>query len=140
MHSIGALSRHTGIKIPTIRYYEQVGLVAAPDRTEGNQRRYTDKAVMRLGFIKNARNLGFSIDAIRELIDLSDHPEKSCSDATRIAREQLGQVQARIAQLRRLETELRRISTGCPDSSSKDCHVLNALAERTLLAEENPRL
>jgi DNA-binding transcriptional MerR regulator len=63
--SIGELSRRTGVKVPTIRYYEQVGLLAAPARTEGKQRRYRATDVMRLNFIRHGRELGFEIDDIQ---------------------------------------------------------------------------
>ena len=137
MYSIGALSRRTGVKVPTIRYYEQTGLLAPPERTEGNQRRYSEPEAERLGFIKHARDLGFSIDAIRDLIDLSDHPETPCAQASKIAKEQLGQVRERIKKLKRLEVELHRISTGCDDASTGDCYVLKALSDHRLCAAEH---
>lgn len=137
MYSIGALSRQTGVKVPTIRYYEQTGLLSPPERTEGNQRRYTEKEAERLGFIKHARDLGFSIEAIRDLIELSDHPDTPCVQASRIAREQLDRVRDRIRKLRRLEIELRRISSGCDDASSGDCYVLKALSDHGLCAAEH---
>lgn len=137
MFSIGALSRRTGVKIPTIRYYEQTGLMTPPERTEGNQRRYTALDAERLGFIKHARDLGFSIEAIRDLIELSDHPRKPCADASRIAREQLAHVQGRIRNLKRLEVELRRISTSCDDASTGDCYVLKALSDHGLCTSEH---
>jgi len=92
MFSIGALSKQTGVKVPTIRYYEQIGLIDPADRTQGNQRRYNDEALQRLGFIKHARELGFSIETITALIDLNNHPDRSCAEATRIAHEQLTDV------------------------------------------------
>lgn len=137
MYSIGALSRQTGVKVPTIRYYEQTGLLAPPERTEGNQRRYTEQEAERLGFIKHARDLGFSIESIRNLIELSDHPETPCAQASRIAREQLAEVRERIRKLRRLEVELRRISTGCNDGSTGDCYVLKALSDHRLCLAEH---
>jgi len=112
MFSIGALSKQTGVKVPTIRYYEQIGLIDPADRTQGNQRRYNDEALQRLGFIKHARELGFSIETITALIDLNNHPDRSCAEATRIAHEQLTDVRERIASLVRLESELVRISDG----------------------------
>ena len=81
MFSIGALSKQTGVKVPTIRYYEQIGLIDPADRTQGNQRRYNDEALQRLGFIKHARELGFSIETITALIDLNNHPDRSCGEA-----------------------------------------------------------
>lgn len=130
MLSIGALSRQTGVKVPTIRYYEQIGLIDPPDRTEGNQRRYREEALQRLGFIKHARELGFSIETIQALIELNNHPDRSCAAATTLAKEQLREVRERIASLVRLETELVRISEGCQGSGVvSDCYVLASLAD-----------
>ena len=137
MYSIGTLSRRTGVKVPTIRYYEQTGLLAPPERTEGNQRRYSEQEAERLGFIKHARDLGFPIEAIRDLIELSDHPETPCVQASKIAREQLFQVRQRIRKLKQLEVELRRISTGCNDASIGDCYVLRALSDHGLCEAEH---
>jgi len=123
MFSIGALSKQTGVKVPTIRYYEQIGLIDPADRTQGNQRRYNDEALQRLGFIKHARELGFSIETITALIDLNNHPDRSCAEATRIAHEQLTDVRERIASLVRLESELVRISDGCKGAGVvSDCN------------------
>lgn len=77
MFSIGELSKRTGVKIPTIRYYEQMGSIDAPERSEGNQRRYTKDGLSRLSFIRHSRDLGFSIEAIKGLLELSQHPEKT---------------------------------------------------------------
>ena len=130
MYSIGALSRETGVKIPTIRYYEQIGLLVPPERTEGNQRRYTGPALERLGLIKNARELGFSIEAIRNLIELSGHPKEPCSEASRIAREQLVCVRERIKKLKALEAELDRLSTDCDNTAIRKCAVLKGLSNQ----------
>ena len=137
MYSIGALSRRTGVKVPTIRYYEQIGLLAPPERSAGNQRRYAEKACERLAFIRHARDLGFSIGAIRDLIELSAHPDKPCAKASSIAREQLAHVRKRIEKLKRLEVELDRMSTGCDDASTGDCYVLKALSDHNLCAAEH---
>lgn len=132
MLTIGDLSRRTGVKIPTIRYYEQMGLMNPAERSEGNQRRYTRQERERLSFIKHARELGLTIDAIRELIDLSAHPERPCSQADRIAAEQLIAVREKIEKLRRLEKELERIATHCAGDQVKDCYVIRALANHEL--------
>ncbi|MBY8976033.1 helix-turn-helix domain-containing protein [Rhodobacteraceae bacterium NNCM2] len=130
MHSIGTLSRRTGVKVPTIRYYEQMGLLSPAERTSGNQRRYGEAELERLAFIKHARDLGFSIEAISALIELNGHPDQSCAAAGEIAREQLADVRARIERLKRLETELRRISDGCEGKGAVgDCYVLASLAD-----------
>lgn len=127
MFSIGQLSKQTGVKIPTIRYYEQMGLIEAPERSDGNQRRYTQDGLNRLTFIRHSRDLGFSVENIRGLLALSQHPEKPCEDAHSIAVEHLKDVQGRIAKLLRLERELKRISK-CDAGNIADCAVIETLA------------
>ena len=128
MFSIGELSRQTGVKIPTIRYYEQTGLLAAPERSEGNQRRYSADGIKCLSFIRHSRELGFSIEDIRELLELSQHPEEPCEDAHVIATRHLDDVRDRIQKLGRLERELKRI-TSCEAGSVADCAVIETLAD-----------
>jgi len=137
MLSIGDLSRHTGVKIPTIRYYEQMGLIAEAERTAGNQRRYSEAELERLSFIKHARDLGLTIESIRDLTELSAHPEKPCADAHIIAKEHLASVRARIAKLKRLEKELKRIDAGCETGDIDHCSVIQALADHSLCKEEH---
>lgn len=137
MYSIGDLSRRTRVKVPTIRYYEQMGLLDAPMRSEGNQRRYGRPELERLAFIRHARDLGFSIDAIRELIDLSGHEDRPCANADRIAKEQLAAVRDRIARLQRLEAELERIATCCSGDTVGDCYVIRSLADHSLCEHEH---
>src|SRR5688500_9445907 len=103
MFSIGDMSRRSRVKVPTIRYYEQMGLIGAPERSEGNQRRYEQADLERLMFIRHGRDLGLTIDAIRELLDLSGHPDRPCENADRIAAAHLSSVREKIASLRKLE-------------------------------------
>lgn len=137
MLTIGALSKTTGVKIPTIRYYEQMGLLSHSERSEGNQRRYSKDERDRLSFIKHARELGLTIEAIRELIDLSQHPEKPCAEADRIAAEQLATVREKIERLKKLEAELERISTHCHSNQVRDCYVIRALANHDLCVTDH---
>ena len=138
MLSIGELSRRTRVKVPTIRYYETVGLLTAPERTGGNQRRYDQAGLERLSFIRHARDLGFSIEAISSLIELQGHPDRSCQTATEIATAQLLDVRAKIKRLRALEKELLRIADGCDgDGVSEDCYVLASLADHDLCQREH---
>ncbi len=138
MFSIGAMSKTTGIKIPTIRYYEQVGLITAQHRTEGNQRRFGPEELERLTFIKHARELGFSIEAISALIELSEKPDQSCSIATGIAASQLKDVQTKIARLIKLESELTRITNGCSGKGTgSQCYVLASLSDHSLCTGEH---
>jgi DNA-binding transcriptional MerR regulator len=137
MLTIGDLSKATGVKIPTIRYYEQMGLLSHAGRSEGNQRRYSTEERERLAFIRHARDLGLTIDAIRELIELSQHPEHPCRDADRIAAEQLATVRQKIARLRKLEAELERITTHRHANQISDCYVIRALANHDLCSDEH---
>jgi len=136
MLSIGELSKRTGVKIPTIRYYEQMGLIDAPERSEGNQRRYTKDGLRRLSFIRHSRDFGFSIEEIRGLLELSLHPDKPCNDAHSIAAQHLKDVQDRIAKLRRLERELKRISK-CDAIHIADCAVIETLADHRFCTTEH---
>ena len=138
MYSIGELSNRTKVKVPTIRYYEEMGLMAEAERTSGNQRRYDSAGLERLSFIRHARDLGFSIEAILSLIELQEHPDRSCQGATEIAKSQLTDVRAKIKQLRALEKELVRMSKGCEgDGVSEDCYVLASLADHNLCHREH---
>lgn len=129
MLSIGTLSRRTGTKVQTIRYYEQIGLLPEPERTEGGQRRYADGDLDRLAFIRHARQLGFTLDAIRQLLDLADNPTRPCAEVDRIARGQLKEVEDRILRLEALRRELRRMLRECSQDTVADCRVLEVLRD-----------
>lgn len=127
--SIGELARRTGVKVPTIRYYEQIGLIAAPPRTEGHQRRYDRSDVLRLDFIRHSRELGFGIDAIRTLLHLQDAPDQSCEQADGIAKARLKEVERRIASLNALKGELEKMIAECRCGRVADCRVIETLAD-----------
>lgn len=131
MLTIGNLSRRTGTKVPTIRYYEQIGLMPEPGRTDGGQRRYDAAALDRLSFVRHARQLGFSLDAIRELLDLADNPDHDCNDVDVIAQRQLRQVEQRIARLEALRGELQRMLRQCAGGRTSDCRVLEVLRDHS---------
>ncbi len=137
MLTIGALARRTGTKVQTIRYYEQIGLMPPPGRTAGGQRRYADSDLERLAFIRHARQLGFGLDAIRELLDLSDHPDRPCAEANAIAARQLHAVETRIERLEALRRELSRIVRQCSGGRTADCRVLQALADHSQCLTEH---
>lgn len=137
MLTIGAVSKRTGIKIPTIRFYEAEGLISVPPRTASGRRHYGDAEVRRLSFIRHARALGFELSDIRSLLDLSDHPERPCGEADRIARRHLADVDARIAQLRALKRELARIATLCGGGVAAECRVIETLADHRACAGDH---
>lgn len=132
--TIGKLSKAADVKVPTIRFYEQIGLMPAPARTLSERRLYDEAAVRRLAFIRHARQLGFSVEAVRTLLDLSDHPDRACEDANRLAQEQLEAVEAKIAQLEALRGELRRMTSAGCHGAAADCRVIETLADHGLCA------
>jgi DNA-binding transcriptional MerR regulator len=127
-YSIGAVAGRTGVKVPTIRYYEQIGLLGPSFRTEGQQRRYDDRAVKRLNFIRHARTLGFEIDDIRQLLLLTDKPQEPCEEVDSIARRNLLAVEERIAQLQALRSELARMLDECGHGRVCDCRIVEVIA------------
>jgi len=137
MQAIGQAAKRAGLKIPTIRFYEQEGLIGAPERTQSGRRLYSDADVRRLSFIRHARALGFELDDIRSLLDLSDHPDRSCADADRIARQHLAGVEVRIQQLKALRKELARTVASCAGGSAAECRVIETLADHAWCEAEH---
>lgn len=127
--SIGDLARETGVKVPTIRFYEQIGLMPEARRTDGAWRVYDSAAFDRLRFIKHARDLGFAVDDVRALLALAAEPDRPCGRADEIARTQLAAVDRKIAQLRRLKGELQRMVDVCAGDAAADCRVIEALTD-----------
>ena len=134
--SIGEVAKATGIKVVTLRYYEQLGLVPAPARTAGNYRAYSEKDLRRLRFIRRCRDLGFTLDQVRELLRLSSQKNQECSEVDRITRRHLTDVEAKISDLKRLAKVLRRISSRCRgDGLIADCRIIEALSPGAATAE-----
>jgi len=126
--TIGILSRECGVKVTTIRYYESIGLIREPDRTASGQRIYDEPAVERLNFIRHARDLGFPVEAIRDLIALQEQPGTDCSEVDRIARTHLADVRRRLNQLEALEAELKHMISKCEGGVISGCRVLQTLS------------
>nr|WP_315051522.1 helix-turn-helix domain-containing protein [uncultured Brevundimonas sp.] len=136
---IGRLSAETGVKVPTIRFYEKIGLLPEPSRTESDRRLYDDKATRRLGFIRHARQLGFEIEDIRALLALADEPDQPCDQANLIAERQLAAVEARIAALEALRVELSRIqAAACTGGRVSGCRVIEALGDHGACGASHP--
>jgi len=134
---IGQLAADTGCKAQTIRYYEQIGLLPAPARTAGDQRRYGPQHRHRLAFIRHARELGFPLPAVRELLRLADHQEADCAEADRIASGQLEAVKRRISLLTGLREELERMVTECRGGRIGECRVIETIANHALCAQRH---
>lgn len=137
MLTIGKLGSAAGVKVPTIRYYEQIGLLPEPGRSGGNQRLYPRETLDRLCFIRHARELGFPLEAIRDLLSLSDKPDQSCAAADAIASAQLASVRARIMRLKALESELERMIAQCACGTISDCRVIEVLGDHGQCAHDH---
>jgi DNA-binding transcriptional MerR regulator len=125
---IGVAAIRSGVKVPTIRYYEAIGLLATPARTRSNRRHYNAADLRRLVFIRHARRLGFEIDAIRALLTVHDNPDQSCESVDAIARAHLDEIERRIASLLTMKSELQRMIADCSRGRAADCRIIEALA------------
>ena len=128
---IGELARQTTVKVPTIRYYEQIGLLPEAPRTQSNRRLYGKPEVERLNFIRHSRELGFEIDDIRELLTTAAQPQSSCHQVDSIANNHLIEIERRIASLTALKTELSRMIEECGHGRVCDCRIIEALADHS---------
>lgn len=136
-YGIGRLGRETGCKVPTIRYYEQIGLLPPAARTAGNHRVYGRRHRERLGFIRHCRELGFPLEAVRELLGMMDRPEQSCAAADALAQRQLVQVRSRIARLQAMEEELERMVEDCAGGKVCDCRIVEVLGDHALCLHDH---
>jgi len=130
--TIGRLAKASNVKVTTIRYYESIGLIDPPDRSEGGQRIYDEKAIERMRFIRHARDLGFPLEAIRELIALSRNEDRSCAEVDAIARRHAADVKQRIKRLKALERELNRMIKECSVDRISDCRIMEVLSNHDL--------
>ena len=128
-YSIGDLARKADCKVQTIRYYEQIGLMPEPVRTSGNQRRYGRFHIERLTFIRHSRDLGFPLEAIRDLLKLTDKPSQSCQAVDAIARVQVQEVSQKIKRLQALKEELKRMINGCGHGTISECRIVEGLSD-----------
>ena len=124
--AIGALSRKSGCKLQTIRHYETIGLLPPPKRTNGNHRVYNEHHIDRLIFIRRGRELGFSIEDIRELFELSKNPDASCEKASAIAKRHLKNIKKNKVSLSALEKELSTMINTCPNEKNSTCRIIEA--------------
>ena len=125
--AIGALSKHTGTNIETIRYYERVGLLPTPARSSGGYRLYGTDHVKRLNFVRRARALGFSVAEVRKLLTLADQRRRPCAEVRVVAMAHLQDVKAKIADLRQMERVLRDTVARCEAGSGSHCPMIDAL-------------
>ena len=132
MLTIGKLAKAAGVSTPTIRYYEEIGLLPPADRSESGQRIYGSDDLERLTFIRRCRDFGFGIEQVRLLAGLSISADKDCREVGNIARGHLGEVQAKLTELKALERSLQRFVAQCDavccGGPGRDCIVFQDLA------------
>jgi DNA-binding transcriptional MerR regulator len=127
--TIGELAKATRTKVVTVRYYEQSGLWPPPPRTPGNYRAYGPDHLHRLRFIRRCRDLGFTLDQVRELLHLSSQEDQACTEVNRISAEPQTEIEPKIADLTRLADELHRINRRCQGGGTiADCRIIEALS------------
>ncbi len=125
---IGELAQATGTKAETIRYYEREGILPYADRTDSNYRDYSKDHLATLTFVRRARELGFSMAQVRELLALSDRDDKPCQDVDRLARSQIDEVQRKINDLTAMRDELSRMLAACDTDKIGQCRIVESLA------------
>ena len=128
--TIGELSRRTGVNVETIRYYEKVKMLPVPQRTTGGRRIYGPIETRILAFIRRARELGFTPDEVRTLLDLGGPGKASCAEVRTIANAHLTDIRAKIADLKKLERLLAKTVAKCSGRQVPDCPVIDILDVR----------
>lgn len=126
-YSIGAVSTITAVNIETIRYYERIGLLPAPDRTPGGNRQYAPAHLKRIGFVKRARGLGFSIEQIRSLLTMTDQQSLSCAHVSEMTAAHLVHIREKIADLQQLEKTLTELNGQCQQNKTELCPMIEDL-------------
>ncbi len=124
--TIGQVARAAGVHVETIRYYQRIGLLAVPGRSAGSIRRYGEESVRRLAFVARARQAGFSLNEVRELLKLAEAPD--CRGARAIAERKLAEVESRMADLRRVRSVLRGLVEQCRTGGRRSCPIIERLS------------
>lgn len=128
MISIGVLAKRSGVQAETIRYYETEGLLRKPERSAGGYRLYDSSDIERLSFIRQARELGFKLNAVRRLLGLADRKANTCDEVRELASAHLAEVRTKLSDLRRMERVLSDLVRSCEGSAVPKCLLLEALA------------
>ncbi|SFM63109.1 MerR family transcriptional regulator [Halopseudomonas yangmingensis] len=126
-YRIGDVARRTGCSPESIRHYEKLGLLHAPQRGAQGYRRYDQTSLERIGFIRHGRHLGLDLQSIQELLSLADNPDTDCTLADDIASRHLQQLEQRITALQALADELRQVVHTCRGGKSADCRIIGSL-------------
>ena len=124
---IGELSKHSGVNIETIRYYERIKMLPAPPRTASGRRVYRTTDLRILAFIRRSRELGFSLVEIRALLRLGAPGMASCSEVKEVAAHHLEDIRSKLGDLKKLERLLARTVARCSGKAAPDCPILDIL-------------
>ncbi|MBI3821318.1 MAG: MerR family DNA-binding protein [Planctomycetes bacterium] len=126
--TIGQVARSAGVGVETVRFYERQGLLQEPARKESGYRQFTPDVVARLRFIKRAKELGFTLKEIKELLALRVDPETTCAEVRERARAKIAGVETKIVELQRIKKALGKLTTSCRGSGpTSECPILDAL-------------
>lgn len=125
--SIGKLSKRSGVNIETIRYYEKIGVMPAPDRSASGYRVYGADHLKRLSFVRRSRQLGFSLDEIRGLLRLVDGHACACAEVQALTLNHVDEIRRKIADLKRLERVMAEMAAQCSGERALECAVIDAL-------------
>lgn len=128
---IGELGAATQTKVETVRYYERIGLLPPPARSNSNYRSYSPVHLARLSFIRRSRGLGFTLEAVRDLLALADDRDQPCEAVDALARIHLSQIERKIADLSALRAELDRVIGSCSRGTVGDCRIIETLGPRS---------
>jgi len=130
--SIGQLAKQAGVGVETVRFYEREGLLAEPERRQSGYRQYQIDTVQRLLFIRRAKELGFTLKEIRELLSLRVDEDKTCADVRQQAEAKIADIQDRIRSLQRMKRALVKVTRTCSSSGpTSECPILDALDGKT---------
>ena len=131
-YSIGQVAKQSGVSVETIRYYEKEGLIEEPERKESGYRQYKGEAIARLSFIQQAKELGFSLKEIGELLSIKSDANTVCSDVKQLAQDKLDDVECKIKILQRMRKSLKKLVDACPGQAPiSDCPILDSLGKRS---------
>lgn len=128
--TIGGLARQAGVGVETVRFYERQGLIEQPPRPGRGFRRYPPETVRRVRFVRRAKELGFTLREVSELLDLRFDPQRGCAEVREMAEAKVGDVERRIADLERIREVLGKLVAACKGQGSvSECPILDALDE-----------
>lgn len=130
--TIGMMAKVGNCKVQTIRYYEKIGLLPEPTRTEGNQRIYFQQDLDRLKFIRHSRELGFPLEHIQQILLIYNSPDHSCQEVDKIAQTHLRDVESKIKRLQEMQKELKRMISQCSGDRIADCRIIEVLSNHQL--------